>query len=475
MGKKKLKNKFFVKNSFPLILLIIITQIINSCKMSETKIENSVNIEHYNIVAQQIVETSLRERKGYEYLKELCEIGPRLSGSEKSMKAINWAYEKMRSLKFDKVWLQPVMVPHWERGKSEICTILKSNRQLAILALGGSIATPVEGITVEVIEVKSFEELAYRKDEASGKIVFFNRPLDQGKINTFAGYGGAIDQRVNGAIEAAKYGAVAVLIRSITTKYDNNPHTGIMNYNDSIPKIPAAALGYLDADFLSAELKKNPMLKINFRLNCKTYPDAQSYNVIGEITGKEIPDEIVLVGGHFDSWDVGHGAHDDAAGCIQSLEVLDLMKRFDLKPKRTIRCVFFINEENGSRGATEYASYADASKQVHLAVMESDRGAFTPIGFYAETDSTEIINRLQSWMPILEKANIEWVRKGGSGVDVQNIKNAKLHIGYVPDDQRYMDYHHSANDVFESVHPREFELGSAAMTILAYLLSEEGL
>jgi carboxypeptidase Q len=346
---------------------------------------------------------------------------------------------------------------------------------LSVLALGGSIATPTDGINAEVIEVKSFEELAERKAEAIGKIVFFSRALDQGNINTMAGYGGAVDQRVDGAIEAAKYGAVGVVIRSITTKYDNNPHTGIMIYNDTIPKIPAAALGYLDADFLSEQLKKNPKTKINLKLNCQTLPDAQSYNVIGEITGSEFPDEVVTVGGHFDSWDVGQGAHDDGAGCIQSLEVLDLLKRLQIKPKRTIRCVFFINEENGSRGAKEYANYVDTLEQTQIAVIESDRGAFTPIGFYAETDSAEIITRLQSWLPILEKANIEWVRKGGSGVDVQKIKNAVVRIGYVPDDQRYMDVHHSANDVFEAVHPREFELGLAAITILVYMLSEEGL
>jgi hypothetical protein len=443
--------------------------------MPETTNQNSINTESHNKIAQQIVESALREQRGYEYLRELCEFGPRLSGSENSTKAINWAYEKMKSLGFDKVWLQPVMVPHWERGDVASCTILNLNKKLSVLALGGSFPSPKDGIIAEVIEVKTFQELEKRKEEAKGKIVFFSRALDQGTVNTFNGYGGAVDQRVNGAIEAAKYGAIGVVIRSITTRHDNVPHTGVMDYNDTIPKIPAAALGNIDADFLSNELKKNPNLKINLKLNCRTLPNAQSFNVIGEITGTEFPDEIILVGGHFDSWDVGQGAHDNGAGCIQTLEVLDLLKRLDIKTKRTIRCVFFINEENGTRGAIEYANYADTSKQVHLAVLESDRGAFTPIGFYAETDSTEIISRLQSWLPVLEKANIEWVRKGGSGVDVQKIKNARLHMGYVPDDQRYMDYHHSANDTFDAVHPREFELGAAAIAIMAYLLSEEGI
>lgn len=441
--------------------------------MSEIK-NDSVKIEELNKTARQIVETALRERKGYEYLQELCEIGPRLSGSENSLKAIRWAEKKMKSLGFDKVWLQPVMVPHWERGNIEKCTIVGSSKNLSVLALGGSVATPDEGITAEVIEVKSFDELKKRKDEAKGKIVFYSRALDQGEINTFSGYGGAVNQRTEGAIEAAKYGAIGVVIRSITTKYDNVPHTGVMSYADSLLKIPAAALGYLDADCLSNELKKNPHLKINLKLSCQTLPDAQSYNVIGEIKGTEFPDEIILVGGHFDSWDVGDGAHDDGAGCIQTMEVLDLMKRLSIKPKRTIRCVFFINEENGSRGAIEYANYADISAQTHLAVIESDRGAFTPIGFYVDTESTEKMDKLQSWLPVLEKANIEWIRKGGSGVDVNKIKNATVKIGYVPDDQRYMDYHHSANDVFDAVHPREFELGSAAIAILAYLMSEEG-
>ena len=442
--------------------------------MTQTITNDNKNLEQYNINAQLIVEKALSERKGYSFLRELCEIGPRLSGSEKSMKAINWAFEKMKSLGFDKVWLQPVMVPHWERGETESCTILDLNKNLAVLALGGSIATPVDGITANVFEVKTFDELAKRKEEVKGKIIFFSRALDESKINTFAGYGGAVDQRVSGAIESAKYGAVGIIIRSITTKHDNVPHTGVMDYNDTIPKIPAAAIGYLDANLLSDELKKNPDLKLNLKLSCKTLPDAQSYNVIGEITGTEFPDEIVLVGGHFDSWDVGCGAHDNGAGCIQTMEALDLIKRLGIKTKRTLRCVFFLNEENGTRGAIEYANFADTSSQIHLAVLESDRGAFTPIGFYAETDSIEIISRLQSWLPVLEKANIEWIRKGGSGVDVQKIKNAQLHLGYVPDDQRYMDYHHSANDTFDAVHPREFELGAAAIAIMAYLLSEEG-
>ena len=238
-------------------------------------------------------------------LQELCEIGPRLSGSENSLRAISWAEEKLKNFGIDKIWLQPVMVPHWERGNIQTAQIITDKsinvKSLNILALGGSISTPENGITAKVIEVKNFTELKERQNEVKGKIVFFSRPVDEGLLDTFAGYGSAVDQRVYGAIEAAKYGAVAVLIRSVTTKHDNVPHTGVMIYADSLPQIPAAAIGYLDADYLHNALIDEPNLSISLKLNCKTLPDAQSYNVIAEITGTELLDEIIVVGGHFDS------------------------------------------------------------------------------------------------------------------------------------------------------------------------------
>lgn len=445
--------------------------------ITEISFSQDNKIKDYISFADTLTKTALRDRKGYNWLKELCEIGPRLSGSENSFKAIQWAKNKMIELGFDSVWLQPVMVPHWERGEKEFCAIYNDKKlikELNVLALGGSISTPENGIESNVIEVKSFDELKQKASDVRGKIVFFNRSLDQGLINTFSGYGQAVDQRVYGAIEAAKYGAIGVIIRSITTKYDNVPHTGVMLYADSFPKIPAAAIGYLDSDFLTEQLKLNPNLLLKLKVNSKTLEDAQSFNVIGEIKGTEFPNEIIVVGGHFDSWDVACGAHDDGAGCIQSIEVLDLLKRLNFKPKRTVRCVLFINEENGSRGGIEYGKFAANSSEKHLAAIEADRGAFTPVGFYIDSDSLTI-NKISKWLPVLERASIEWIKKGGSGVDVSKIKNAKALLGFVPDDQRYMDVHHSANDVFEEVHPREFELGSAAMAVMVYLLSEEGL
>ncbi len=454
---------------FTLIILFFIS---NTISFSQTD-----KLKTYISIADTITKTALRDRKGYDWLKELCEIGPRLSGSENSLKAIYWAENKMKNLGFDSVWLQPVMVPNWERGEKEFCAIYNNDeliKQLNVLALGGSVSTPENGLIANVVEVKSFEELKQKSSDVKGKIVFFSRAIDQGLINTFSGYGQAVDQRVYGAIEAAKYGAVGVVIRSVTTKYDNVPHTGVMLYVDSLPKIPAAAIGYTDSDFLSEQLKLNPNLLLKLRMNCRTLEDAQSFNVIGEIKGTDFPDEVVVVGGHFDSWDVGCGAHDDGAGCIQSIEVLDLFKRLNIKPKRTVRCVLFINEENGSRGGIEYGKFAASSNEKHVAAIEADRGAFTPVGFNVDSDSVTI-NKISNWLPVLERASIEWIKKGGSGVDVSKIKNAKALLGFVPDDQRYMDVHHSANDVFEEVHPREFELGSAAMAVMVFLLSEEGL
>lgn len=429
-------------------------------------------------LSRKIVRTSLIDRKGYYWLEELCRIGPRLPGSESSYKAIEWAKQKMIESNFDSVWLQPVMVPNWKRGNLEEAKIIKSKkfkgRKLSITAFGGSVGTDNIGVTGKVLVVNNFDELYENKELARGRIVFYNRPLDYSEVEPFAGYGGAVNQRTRGAIEAAKFGAVGVIVRSITTKFDNVPHTGVMYYADSLPKIPSIAIGYLDADFLAEAVKIEPDLEINIKLSCKTYPDTLSYNVIGEIRGSDFPDEVIVVGGHFDSWDKGCGAHDDGAGCVQAMEVLDLFKRLNIKPKRTIRCVLFIDEEQRQTGAIEYARFAEMSKQKHIAAIEADRGAFTPRGFYADTDSSTLIY-LQNFLPYLSVAKIDWIRKGGSGVDVSKIKNTKALFGYVTDSQRYMDVHHSDNDTFETVHPREFQLGSAAMAIMCLLISEFGI
>ncbi len=465
-------------NSTSIKLLIIFLLLSQISVINFAQENNNEIFSKYSKISKQIVDSALSNKNGYKLLNQLCKIGPRLSGSENSIKAINWAKNKMDSLGFENVWLQPVMVPHWERGKKEECKIVESkfykNRKLNTLALGGSIGTPEVGITAEVIEVKKLNDIDSLKDKVKGKIVFFSSPMDAKLLNTFHAYGLAVQKRVYGAIRAAKYGAVGVLIRSITTKFDNVPHTGVMYYDDQVTRIPAASLGYEDSDFLSEALIKDPDLKINLKMNCKILSGINSYNVIGEIKGTEKPDEIIVVGGHIDSWDVGQGAQDDGAGVIHSMEALDLLKRLGLKPKRTIRCVLFINEENGSQGSLRYSQYAEKAKEKSFAAIESDAGGFDPRGFTVQCDSPTLA-KIQSWLPYLKNADIEYIDKGGSGADISRIKNSNALIGLHPDNQRYFDFHHSANDVFSIVNARELELGSSAVAILAYLISQEGL
>ena len=429
-------------------------------------------------VAGKFVNTALREQQGYLWLQQLCAIGSRLSGSKESLQAIRWAQKVMQNYGADHVWLQQVMVPNWKRGTVEKLTISRSSiyrgKKLIIAALGGSIGTAVNGITSSVLEVKSLTEVDSLGPLVEGKIVFFNRPFDREKLNPNEAYGGAVDQRSRGAARAGKAGAVAVLVRSVTSKYDNAPHTGVTYYEKDGIRIPAAAIGQIDADFLSSALQQDPALKVTLRLSCKPAADTISYNVIGEITGSEFPQEIIVVGAHIDSWDLGYGAHDDGGGCVQAMEVLNLFKKCDIKSKRTIRCVLFMDEEQQQTGAAAYASWSDSSRQNHVAVIESDRGVLTPRGFTIDTDSLTLA-KICGWQSILDLCGIDWVRKGGSGADVGKLKQARARIGYVPDSQRYFDFHHSANDILAAVHPRELELGTAAMATLVYLLSQNGL
>jgi carboxypeptidase Q len=429
-------------------------------------------------ISDQIIRSALADQRGYKWLKELCDIGPRLSGYPDSYKAIEWAQSIMQQAGFDSVWLQPVMVPYWERGSIESAKIISGgkfkDRELSVVALGGSIGTAVEGISGVVVKIDSFSHISDEDIDIKNKIVFYNEPYDRGMVNTFAAYGKAVKQRTRGAIEAAKRGAIGVIVRSVTSLNDNVPHTGVMSYNDSIPKIPAVAIGVRDAELLSLAMETRGGLEIEMKLSCVNHKPKLSYNVIGEIFGKERPQEIIVIGAHFDAWDKGHGAHDDGAGCVQAIEVLDLIKRMNLRPKRTIRCVLFMDEEQRQSGARAYGTLVDSLKQTHIAAIEADRGAFMPRGFSVTADSL-IIDKMQTWLPVLRGAGIEWIKKGGSGADISKIKNAKALIGFVPDIQRYFDYHHSANDTFDKVHPREMELGSAAMAILTWLLSEEGI
>jgi hypothetical protein len=424
-----------------------------------------------------IYDQALTNSDCYNVLRSLCkDIGPRLSGSENAAKSVTYMEQVMKSYGFDRVYLQEVMVPHWRRiGDAKASIIADKKIQVKICALGGSVATPAKGITAEVIEVQNFEELdKLGEAKIKGKIVFFNRPMEPKHVTTFRAYGGAVNQRGSGASKAAKYGAVASVTRSMSLKNDEHPHTGAMRYEEGVNKIPAAAISTKDADLLSTAIKKGNA-KMFVQFNCETLPDVLSYNVIGELKGSEFPDEIISVGGHLDSWDLGEGAHDDGAGCVQSIEVLRIFKKINYKPKRTIRAVMFMNEENGLRGGMKYLEEAERLKEKHLAAVESDAGGFTPRGFDIDAEDASI-SKIKSWSNLLAPYDLNQINKGGSGADIGPLKKlgGVTLIGYRPDSQRYFDVHHAETDVFESVNKRELELGAASMAALIYLIDQYG-
>lgn len=416
----------------------------------------------------------MNHSEAYENLRYLCkEIGHRLAGSESADKAIEWGAATLDKYNPDRVFLMPVNVPHWSRGSIEYGYFDAGGikQRVALTALGGSVGTESEELTAKVVMVKSFEELKELGEKnIKGKIVFFNKGMDPFLMNTGAAYGRAYPFRGHGPSEAARYGAVGCIIRSLTTADDEFPHTGVTEYNDSLPKIPAAALSSVSARALALALKDNPDLDFAFYLSAQAFPRRDQANVIAEIRGSEFPNEYIIVGGHLDSWDIGEGAHDDGAGIVQSIEIIRALKAIGYKPKRTIRAVLFINEEFGNDGGRTYAQQAKERGEKHIAAIESDLGGFTPQGF--NTDMTDArYAKVESWLPLLEPYNITRLRRGGSGVDVAPLKDGTVGLfGLWPDLNRYFDYHHSANDVFENVNKRELNLGAAAIASLIYLI-----
>lgn len=431
---------------------------------------------------KRIYSNALSNGKSYEWLDYLSNrIGGRLSGSSNAERAVAWTKEELEAVGLDKVWLQPVMVPKWVRGAPEYAYIESTSGEtinVNICALGGSVATNPLGVKAEVVEVKSLDELKIM-DRASieGKIVFFNRAMDETLINTFQAYGGCVDQRYAGAMEAGKLGAVGVIVRSMNLRQDDFPHTGSMTYGD-LPveqRIPSAAISTNDAEVLSTMLTLNNASKFFFKQNCKQLKDVLSHNVIGEIKGSKFPNEIIVVGGHLDSWDLGDGSHDDGAGCVQSMDVLRLLKESGIKPKRTIRVVLFMNEENGMRGGHKYADEAKRKKENHIFALESDSGGFTPRGFSFDCSDSNF-QQIKSWEPLFKPYLIHYFEKGGSGADVGPLKaDSNVLAGLRPDSQRYFDYHHASNDTFDAVNKRELELGAATMTSLVYLIDKYGI
>lgn len=429
---------------------------------------------------QRIFAEALARGQAYDNLRELVGRHPgRLSGSKALADAIDWAERTLRSVGVDTLFRQDVNVPHWERGARETAVLLRAGgtEPLAVVALGGSVPTEGAGVVAEVIEVKSLDELAtLGHGRIAGKIVFFNRPMDPAVVRGTEAYRQAVDQRSRGPATAARYGAVAAVVRSMTHALDDHPHTGGTSYPAGAPRIPGAALSTVAAEELSAALRSGPV-QLALKINSRWLPDAPSHNVIAEIRGRELPDEIILVGGHLDSWDIAPGAHDNGSGVVQSIEVLRLYRALGLQPRRTLRCVLFTNEENGLRGSTAYVNRVKERKEKHLLAIETDHGGFQPRGFNLGSTQGDAHERAAAkWRTLFEPYGIHFFMKGTAGSDIGPLLVQGITVaGLLPDSQRYFDYHHTTQDSLDKVNPRELHLGAAALTALVWLADNQGL
>jgi carboxypeptidase Q len=439
----------------------------------------SVKAQTDSVFIRKIAVEIFEHSTAYNNLNTLTKtIGPRLSGSPQTYTAEKWGQEALRQAGADRVYLQKAMIPHWVRGgRDQAAMITGKNRQnLAVIALGNSVSTKNGGITAPMILIRDFDELEIRKNEIKGKIVFYNHPFNVDFVWTFKAYEEAVPYRVFGASRAAKYGAVGVLVRSMSSSTDNFPHTGAMIYNDSFPKIPILAVGLRDADKLAASAVTRNDLQLFISTSAHSLPDTVGYNVIGEWKGSEYPDQFITVGGHLDSWDPAEGAQDDGAGCVHSIEVLRALKAIGYKPKHTIRVVLFTDEENGGRGAIAYSSEAKLKNEKHIFALESDAGGFTPREFSFKGSESQVA-LIRPELPLFAPYGVTSFIVNGAGADVDplNDSTGALAAELIPDSQRYFDYHHAGNDVFENVNKRELELGAINMAALIYLVDKYGL
>ncbi len=415
----------------------------------------------------------------YDDLRYLCKhIGHRISGSPQAEQAVAWGKKTFDEIGCDRVFLQEVMVPHWVRGEEKGSIIVKGKKSdVLVSSLGNAVGTGEQGITAKLIMVNHIDELKrMNPEEVKGKIVFYNFRFDQTNINTFESYGPCVYYRWGAPSEASKLGAIGVVIRSVSSAFDNKPHTGSIAYNKEYPSIPAVAISNLDADVLEKTMNTNKDVSMYIRTTCQMLPDVKSHNVVAEIKGTEKPDEIIVFGGHLDSWDIGEGAHDDGAGVVQAIEVLRVFKELGIRPKRTIRAVLFMNEENGLRGGKKYAELAEANHEHHILAIESDAGGATPYGFSMEMDRAQR-EKVKSWATLFAPYNVWNFDREGGGADIGPLRRkfGTPVMELMPDSQRYFDMHHSENDVFENVQRRELSLCAVVMSQMVYLVSMHGL
>jgi carboxypeptidase Q len=425
-------------------------------------------VERHRNVAERIVSRAVRDSAAWNRIATLTEtFGHRLSGSESLERAIDWMLAEMRRDGLENVRGEPVMVPHWVRGEESLELLQPRREVLPMLGLGGSVATPSEGIEAEVMVVRSFRELDARSVEARGRIVLFNVP--------FTTYGETVRYRTTGAIAAARAGAVAALLRSVTPYSMRTPHTGATSYDSTVRAIPFAAITTEDADMLERMAQRGSRPVVRLKMSARTLPDAASRNVVAEMVGRERSEEVVVLGGHIDSWDVGRGAMDDAGGVVAAWEALRILKELGLRPRRTIRVVGWTNEENGLRGATAYRDRHRDQLHKHVLAIESDAGVFRPLGFgFTGSDSAFAI--VQQIGKLLEPIGAGTMTRGGGGADIGPIMATGVPgMGLNVDASRYFWYHHSHADTVDKLDPAEVGLCVAALAIVAYVAAEEGL
>ncbi|HLL72660.1 MAG TPA: M28 family metallopeptidase [Pyrinomonadaceae bacterium] len=426
-----------------------------------------VKIADYRERAARIIGAALTSDRAYRRLAHLTDrIGHRLSGSNNLERAIEWALAEMRADGLDNVRAEKVMVPHWVRGAESLELTSPVARSLPMLGLGNSVGTPPEGITAEAIVVRSFDELDALGERARGKIVVYNVP--------FTNYGQTVQYRGAGASRAARHGAVAAVVRSVTPVSLQTPHTGAMNYAADQPKIPTAAITIEGAELLQRMYERGERPTLRLKMEAKFLPDAESANVVAEIKGSEKPDEIVLVSGHFDSWDVGQGAHDDGGGCIIAWETIRLLKELGLRPRRTIRAVLYTNEENGLRGGTAYRDAHRAELSKHVLAIESDSGVYRPEGFgLAATASPQVRADLEEIAKLLNGIRAGRIAANGGGADIgpimrEGVVGASLDV----DGTHYFDIHHTDADTLDKIDPQDLALCVATMAVMAYTVAD---
>ncbi|MDQ7041493.1 MAG: M28 family metallopeptidase [Rhodothermus sp.] len=421
--------------------------------------------KRYEAVAQRIVAAALADSSAFERLAYLVDtFGPRFSGTPQLERAIDWILESMRQDGLENVRGDTVMVPRWVRGREALELRHPYRKKLAVLGLGGSIATPADGIEAEVLVVRSFDELEARRDEARGRIVVFNVP--------FTTYGETVRYRVLGAIAAARAGAVASLVRSVTPHSLYTPHTGNMRYEQGVPHIPHAALTVEDAELLQRLQNRGQRPRLWLYMEAQTLPDVPSRNVVAELVGRERPEEIVVVGGHIDSWDVGQGAIDDAGGCVAAWEAVRLLKQLGLRPRRTIRVVLWTNEENGLRGALAYRDRYREELNRHVLAIESDAGVFKPEGF-GFSGSPEALAIIRTVARLLRPIGADRIWEGGGGADIAPLMRAGVPgMGLRVDGSRYFWYHHTDADTIDKLDPHALNLCIAALAVMAYVVAE---